>query len=80
MAHYWARELAGLGHDVRLMPPQVVRPSVKTKRTTPPMRKRFASCAMRLVPSNSAEQQTALLLHYHHVNQIEGDLFVLLRR
>ena len=24
-AHYWARELAGLGHEVRLMPPQYVK-------------------------------------------------------
>ena len=26
-AHYWARELAKLGHTVRLMPPQYVRPA-----------------------------------------------------
>ena len=29
-AHHWARELMVLGHDVRLMPPQYVRPYVKT--------------------------------------------------
>ena len=28
-AHYWARELAALGHDVRLIPPQYVKPYVK---------------------------------------------------
>src|SRR5436309_14935405 len=31
-AHYWARELAKLGHTVRLMPPQYVRPYVKTNK------------------------------------------------
>ena len=43
-AHYWARELAGLGHEVRLMPPQYVRPYVKTNkhdaaRASPPAAK-----------------------------------------
>jgi transposase len=28
-AHYWARELIALGHTVRLIPPQYVRPYVK---------------------------------------------------
>ena len=28
-AHYWARELAALGHEVRLIPPQYVKPYVK---------------------------------------------------
>ena len=28
-AHYWARELKRLDHDVRLMPPQYVKPYVK---------------------------------------------------
>ena len=31
-AHHWAREIARLGHDVRLMPPQFVRPYVKTNK------------------------------------------------
>ena len=28
-AHHWAREIARLGHTVRLMPPQYVKPYVK---------------------------------------------------
>lgn len=28
-AHYWARELQALGHEVRLMPPSYVKPYVK---------------------------------------------------
>ena len=28
-ANYWARELIALGHEVRLMPPQYVKPYVK---------------------------------------------------
>ena len=31
-AHHWAGELAKLGHEVRLMPPQYVRPYVKTNK------------------------------------------------
>ena len=29
-AHYWARVLSGLGHTVRLMAPQFVKPYVKS--------------------------------------------------
>ncbi|MDF2496303.1 MAG: transposase [Sphingomonas sp.] len=28
-SHYWARELVALGHDVKLMPAQYVKPYVK---------------------------------------------------
>jgi transposase len=28
-AHFWARELRALGHEVRLMPPQYVKACVK---------------------------------------------------
>ena len=28
-AHHWAREIAALGHEVRLMPPRYVKPYVK---------------------------------------------------
>jgi transposase len=32
-AHYWGRRLAELGHDVRLIPPQYVKPYVKRNKT-----------------------------------------------
>lgn len=31
-AHYWARKLQGMGHTVRLMAPQFVKPYVKTNK------------------------------------------------
>jgi transposase len=31
-AHYWAREIAALGHEVRLMPPQFVKPYIKSQK------------------------------------------------
>ena len=32
-AHYWAREISALGHDVRLIPPLYVKPFVKRGKT-----------------------------------------------
>src|ERR671916_1321996 len=32
-AHFWAREIAGFGHRVRLMPPAYVKPYVKRGKT-----------------------------------------------
>ena len=35
-AHYWARELGGLGHEVELMPPQYVKPYVRRNKNDGP--------------------------------------------
>ncbi len=32
-SHYWAREIKQLGHEVKLIPPQFVKPYVKTNKT-----------------------------------------------
>ena len=41
-SHFWAREIAKLGDEVRLMPPQFVKPYIKSQRTTRPMQRRSA--------------------------------------
>jgi hypothetical protein len=43
-AHYWARELAKLGHEVRLMPTKDVKAYVKRTRTNS-WKLRFSSCS-----------------------------------
>ena len=42
--HHWARQLTGLGHDVKLIAPEAARPFVKRgRRTMPPTRRHCAS-------------------------------------
>lgn len=66
-SHYWAREIRKLGHEVRLMPPQYVKPYVKTNKND--MDDAEAICeavrrpTMRFVSVKSEEQQALLLLH-----------------
>jgi transposase len=38
-AHHWARELTALGHRVRLIPPQYVKPYVKRGKNEPQRRR-----------------------------------------
>lgn len=66
-SHYWARRLSGLGHRVKLIAPQFVRPYVKTNKND--ARDAEAICeavsrpTMRFVPIKTAEQQAILALH-----------------
>lgn len=66
-AHHWARELTRLGHTVRLMPPQYVKPYVK--RSKHDAADAEACCEavqrpnMRFIPIKSQEQQCLLMLH-----------------
>ena len=66
-AHYWARELGALGHEVRLMAPQFVKPYVKANKTDAADAEAICEAvtrpSMRFVPIKSAEQQTVLSLH-----------------
>lgn len=66
-AHYWARELAALGHEARLMPPAYVKPYVKRGKTDAADAEAICEAVtrptMRFVPVKSAERQAALLDH-----------------
>lgn len=66
-AHHWARELSGLGHEVRLMPPAYVKPYVKRGKTdaadAAAICEAVARPTMRFVPVKSAARQAALLDH-----------------
>ena len=66
-AHYWARELTKLGHEVRLMPPQYVRPYVKTNKHDAADAEACCEAVqrpgMRFVPVKNAQQQALLMLH-----------------
>ena len=66
-AHYWARQLRAMGHDVRLMPPAYVKAYVKRGKNDAVD---AAACCegvsrpdMRFVPVKSEEQQATFTLH-----------------
>jgi transposase len=65
-AHYWARELRALGHEVVLLPPQYVKPYVKRNKNDAADAEAICEAmsrpTMRFVPVKSAEQQAALML------------------
>lgn len=65
-AHYWARELIKLGHEVKLMAPQHVKPYIKRNkndgRDAEGLCEAMSRPTMRFVPVKSAEQQAALML------------------
>ena len=66
-AHYWARELQALGHEVRIMPPSYVKPYVKRGKTDAADAAAICEAVtrptMRFVPVKSADRQAALLDH-----------------
>ena len=66
-AHYWARELTKLGHEVRLMPPQYVKPYVKTNKHDAADAEACCEAvqrpSMRFVPVKNEQQQALLMLH-----------------
>src|SRR5713226_10511145 len=65
-SHYWARVLRQLGHEVKLIAPQHVKPYVKRNKNDG--RDAEGTCeamgrpTMRFVPVKTAEQQAALML------------------
>ncbi len=65
-SHYWARELRRLGHEVRLIAPQFVKPYVKRGKNdaadAEALCEAMSRPTMRFVPVKSAESQAALML------------------
>lgn len=66
-AHYWARELMALGHQVRLVPPAYVKPYVKRGKNDAIDAEAICEAVtrpnMRFVPVKGVEQQAVLVLH-----------------
>lgn len=66
-AHYWASKLQGLGHTVKLMAPQFVKPYVKTNKNDAADVEAICEAVsrpnMRFVPMKSSEQLAILALH-----------------
>ena len=66
-AHHWARKLEKLGHTVRLMAPQFVKPYVKTNKNDAADAEAICEAVsrpnMRFVPIKNGEQQAVLSLH-----------------
>ena len=66
-SHYWARELIALGHDVKLMPAQYVKPYVKRGKNDAADAEAICEAVtrptMRFVGIKSPEQQSAMMLH-----------------
>jgi transposase len=66
-AHYWARELIRLGHEVKLMPPAYVKAYVKRNKNDAADAEAICEAvtrpSMRFVPVKATEQQSVLLLH-----------------
>lgn len=88
-AHYWARKLAGLGHEVRLIAAQFVRPFVKSNKTDAADARAIWEAAqrpeMKFVAVKSEGQQGVLLMHRMRaqlvkirrmqINQLRGLLY-----
>ena len=67
-AHYWSRELTGLGHTVRMMAPVFVKPYLKTNKNDRNDAEAICEAVqrpnMRFVQPKTPEQQA--VLHLHH--------------
>lgn len=87
-AHYWARKLQALGHTVKLIPAQYVKPYVKTNKNDALDAEGICEAVgrpnMRFVAVKTLEQQSTLMLHNCRsgyvkrrtalVNEVRGEL------
>ena len=66
-AHYWAREISALGHEVRLMPPAYVKAYLRRQKNDTADAEAICEAVrrptMRFVAVKSAERQAVLVLH-----------------
>lgn len=66
-AHHWARVLSGLGHEVRLLHAQFVKPYVKRNKNdaadAEALCEAMSRPSMRFVAAKTAEEQAALMLY-----------------
>lgn len=66
-AHHWARKLVSMGHTVKLMAPQYVKPYVKTNKNDAADAEAICEAVarpnMRFVPIKNIEQQAVLAQH-----------------
>lgn len=88
-AHYWARKLIGLGHEVRLIAPKFVRPFVRSNKTDAADAQAIWEAVQRperrFVAVKSETQQGVLMLHRMReqlvkmrtmqINQLRGLLY-----
>ncbi|MBB5539664.1 transposase [Rhizobium giardinii] len=65
-SHHWARLLQSFGHEVKLIPPQFVKPYVKRGKNdaadAEALCEAMSRPTMRFVPVKTADRQTALML------------------
>jgi len=66
-AHFWARKLVAMGHTVKLMAPQYVKPYVKTNKNDAADAEAICEAVsrpnMRFVPIKDSSQQSVLAMH-----------------
>lgn len=75
-SHYWARRFKKLGHEVRMMSPQYVKPYVKSNKNDANDAEGICEAAsrptMRFVPIKTVEQQDILSIHRVRSRLIEN--------